>query len=182
MTRGVISRDMARSLSAMRWIALAGLPGTGKSTLARALVARLGGRVLSKDEVRAELHGGEAAYTREQDDACFREVLRRAAEGDVSPTVLDGRTFTRAETVHEVVAFAQARGIALDWVECVCAPEVARARLAADAEHPAADRGPELHDRLARGGEPFPVPRLVVRTDEGSPEELAAAVEAELEG
>jgi predicted kinase len=163
------------------WIALAGLPGTGKTTLARALAPRVGGVVLSKDEVREELFAGAVAYTPEQDDVVFREVLERAAALP-GVVLLDGRTFTRAECVHEVVAFARARGRGLRWVECVCAPEVARARLADEgAAHVAADRGPALYDRLAAEREPLPVERMVVRTDEGSAEELAARLATELD-
>ncbi len=167
----------------MLWIALAGLPGTGKSSLAGALAERIEARVLSKDELRAELHGDSVAYTREQDDACFRELLARAADRSSAVTILDGRTFTRAETVHEVVAYALANGATLVWVECVCPPEIARARLAADVAvgtHAAADRGPEMYDRLAREREAFPVQRLMLRTDEGTPEELAAQLTREL--
>jgi len=156
------------------WIALAGLPGTGKSTLARALAARLGATVLSKDLVRVELFGDRVAYTEAQDDEVFREVLERAA-GLPGLVVLDGRTFTRAATVHEVAAFAAARGRAVLWVECLCAPAVARARLVADA-HVAANRDGALYDRLASGAEPLPVAREVVRTDQGTPEELASAL------
>ena len=36
-------------------VIMAGLPGTGKSTLARALAQRLAGAVLDKDEIRAAL-------------------------------------------------------------------------------------------------------------------------------
>ena len=163
------------------WIALAGLPGTGKTTLARALAPRVGGVVLSKDEVRAELFAGAITYTPEQDDVAFREILERAAACP-GVALLDGRTFTRGQTVHEVIAFAQARGRRLRWVECVCSPEVARARLAAEVgTHPAADRGPALYDRLAAEREPLEVERLVVRTDVDDVETLATRLTRQLE-
>ena len=40
------------------WVLFAGLPGTGKSTLARALAERLGAAVLDKDRVRGALFPG----------------------------------------------------------------------------------------------------------------------------
>jgi adenylylsulfate kinase-like enzyme len=52
------------------WVLLAGLPATGKSTLARALAERLeGAAVLDKDRVRAALFPGDMVdYTTEQDE------------------------------------------------------------------------------------------------------------------
>lgn len=40
-------------------VIMAGLPGTGKTTLARELAVRVGGRVLSKDEIRHTLFSAE---------------------------------------------------------------------------------------------------------------------------
>ena len=48
------------------FIVMAGLPGTGKSTIARELEKRLHAVVLNKDAIRAELFPGDAVnYSRE---------------------------------------------------------------------------------------------------------------------
>ena len=62
------------------WVLFAGLPGTGKSTLARALAARLHAAVLDKDRVRAALFPGVLTdYSEQQDELCLRAMLEAAA-------------------------------------------------------------------------------------------------------
>jgi predicted kinase len=61
-------------------VIMAGLPGTGKSTLAQVLAARLSGRVISKDSVRHALFSeAEIEYSTEQDDFVMQVMLRTAA-------------------------------------------------------------------------------------------------------
>lgn len=58
-------------------IAMAGLPGVGKSTLARALAARLDAVVLDKDRIRASLFPpSHVDYSRDQDDFCIDVMYR----------------------------------------------------------------------------------------------------------
>lgn len=88
---------------AVRLALVGGGPGTGKTTLARALADRCAARVISTDDVRADLaERGEIAgepgtfgagrYSTENTDTVYAEVLRRAramlAEGH--SVVLDG--------------------------------------------------------------------------------------------
>jgi len=166
----------------MRLIALAGLPGTGKSTLARALAARLDAPLLDKDAVRAALfRAEELEHSAAQDDlvmACIHRVVEfLARQGRARAVVLDGRTYSRRAQVEALRALAERLGTPLALIECTAAPEVARARLAHDvahAAHPAANRTPELHERLRRAAEPIEGPKLVLATDAEPPEALLA--------
>jgi len=153
-------------------VAMAGLPGTGKSALAARLAAALGGVVVSKDEVRAALFPGAALdYSAEQDDLTMRAVFAAAAylrrTQPARPVFLDGRTFSKAHQVAALLALGDDLGELVRVIECVCPPDVARARLATDhsaGTHPAGNRTPDLHDRSRAAAEPLTVPRLTLDT------------------
>ena len=156
-------------------IALAGLPGTGKSTLARALAPVLGAPILDKDAVRAELFAAhEIDYGSEQDEACMRAIHERVVElaGHEPPAgpahvILDGRTYSRREQVQALQALAARIAAPLLLVECTCSKTLALERLARDAAgggHPAGNRGPALYRRLRASADPLPEPRLVIDT------------------
>lgn len=163
-------------------IVFAGLPGTGKSTLARAVAARLDADVLDKDCVREALFGALVDYSRQQNDlasrAMYREVEALAAHG-VEWAVLDGRTYTRRYQVEELREFALSIGIRLALVECVCADEVACSRIERDVlahSHRARNRTPDLHAELRREQEPIEGEKLVLRTDVESLEDAVELV------
>jgi predicted kinase len=171
----------------MKLVALAGLPGTGKSTLARALAAHLGAPLLDKDRVRAALFApGEIEHSRRQDDLvvdCLYRVAAFHAERGAAAVVLDGRTFSRRDQIDALRAAARRMDAEVVLIECTAAPEVARARLERDrasGAHPASDRGPELYERLRASAERIEEPTLLLCTDEASPDELAARVLARI--
>ena len=61
-------------------ILMAGLPGTGTSTVARALAKETAGCVLSKDEIRAALFApDDIEYSTAQDDFCMEIMLQAAS-------------------------------------------------------------------------------------------------------
>lgn len=134
-------------------ILMVGLPGTGKSTLSRALVERLGGFVIDKDVIRPALFGpSQIDYTVEQDDFCqdvMLEVagylLKRKPELRV---FLDGRPFSRRYQRERVVAAAAKARSPLAVIECVAREQTALGRIRRDLEsgsHLAANRTEDLY-------------------------------------
>ncbi|MBK8177706.1 MAG: ATP-binding protein [Planctomycetes bacterium] len=166
----------------MHVIAMAGLPGVGKSALAQALARRLGCAVLDKDVVREELFPGAVDHSAGQDDRAMAAIYARVEEqarGGASHAVIDGRTFTRRAHVDELRERVSRMGATLTLIECVCDPHVARDRIRRDLEagrHPARNRTPELHDELLRRAEPIEGPKLVVESTRGDPAVLAASL------
>jgi len=155
-------------------VMLAGLPGTGKSTLGRALAPRLAGVVLDKDIIRAALFPApHVEYSARQDDFCQEIMLQTAAYlfAQQSPphVLLDGRTFSRRYQRERVIGFCADQRATWAIVECVCAEQSAIVRLEramAEGSHPAANRTPELYRRVRSEWEPIDLPKLVVDTDE----------------
>ena len=153
-------------------IMMAGLPGTGKSTLSRMLAEPCSGVVLDKDAIRAALFpAAHVEYSREQDDFC-QQVMMETAEFLLSrkPDLrifLDGRPFSRRYQRRQVAATAARLHAPLATIECVCAEDIALARLRRDNEtgvHVAANRTPGLYARVKADFEPFDEPRLTVNT------------------
>lgn len=152
-------------------IIMAGLPGTGKSTLARALAARSGGIVLDKDLIRAALFPGHLEYSLEQDDFCQQIMLQVAgyllSRNPSLRVFLDGRPFSRRYQRRQVESAAARLRTPLAIIECVCGDAAALARLQSDAAagvHPAADRDAALYARVKTAFEAFEEPRLTLDT------------------
>lgn len=104
-------------------IAIGGLPGTGKSTLARALAPLLGGApgalVLRSDEIRKRQHGMEpqqrlpqSAYTEAKSTAVFKELAQLVATAaQAGHTVIADATFMDLAHRSLVEAAAQQAGV-----------------------------------------------------------------------
>ena len=154
-------------------VIMAGLPGTGKSTLARALAQRLPGTVLDKDTIRAALfQPPHVEYSLAQDDFCQEIMLQTAGylltkDGELH-VLLDGRTFSRRYQRERVIEFCSQVGAGSATLECVCAEQTAFGRLAeasAANTHLAANRTPGLYREIRKAWEPIDRPKLVIDTD-----------------
>lgn len=152
-------------------VLLAGLPGTGKSTLARELATRTGGRVVGKDEIRHALFSEtEVDYASVQDDFCLQIMLATAAyffEKDPKRFIfLDGRTFSRKYQIENVINAAGAMHQPWRILQCVCSEESARKRLEEQKPmHPAANRDFSLYRRARETFESITVAKTIVDTD-----------------
>jgi len=151
---------------------MAGLPGTGKTTLARELTLRTGGRVLSKDDIRHALFSAdEIEYSPQQDDFCLQVMLETAGfllQKDRSRIVfLDGRPFSRRYQIDNVLNAAASMRQSWRIIECICPEEVARERIekqSALGTHAAANRDCELYLKVKSRFEAITLPKTVIDT------------------
>ena len=152
-------------------ILMAGLPGTGKSTLSRELAAELGGTVIGKDEVRAALFSpADLEYSTEQDEFVMRIMLKTAGylfrKDPERRVFLDGRTFSREYQLKRATGYAEAIGQPWRILECVCHEQTARKRLESDHAHIAANRDFKLYLEVKARFEEITLPKTVIDTDQ----------------
>ena len=158
-------------------IALSGLPGTGKSYLARRLAERLPVAVLESDLLRRALFrnpshaAAESAYLFQAVHRLLEELLR-----DGIAVLLDA---TNLEEVHRerLHRSAHRAGVRLILVRVKAPPEVVAQRLEGRAQHKdpqdRSDAGWEVYQRMRRTAEPVGGTYLTVETSR----DVAPAVE-----
>ncbi|MGE0000126.1 MAG: AAA family ATPase [Acidimicrobiia bacterium] len=154
----------------VRLILVGGLPGTGKSTLARGLGEAVGAEVMRSDVVRKELAGlpadrvadarfGGGIYTAAATAATYRELLVRAERAlGLGETVVLDASWT--DEIHRDAARRLAEATASDLVElrCVAPAAVVAERITARAAAggDASDADAAIAAAMAAVADPWP--------------------------
>jgi predicted kinase len=167
-------------------VLVGGLPGVGKSTLARGLAERAGFCVVSSDRVRRELAGlpgegghpvgfEEGIYTPAWRARTYAECLRRV-EGLLfeGKRVLVDASFREENRRREFLQAARRWGVPAAFLVCVAEPEVVRRRLA-DRTDDASEADWAIHVQAARRWE-APGGRTRRFVKEGRAEDAAEAL------
>jgi len=158
-----------------------GLPGSGKTTLARQVAGALGLPLLSKDIVKERLFDVLGARDRAWSmklGAAANEILWALAGECVGGAVVETWLDPTRDDADRARAGLQATGVSPVWeLMCECPAEVAVARYAARVRHPAHLPPDEATlDRIRRAA-PFLVPLglgPVIRVDTSRPVDLAS--------
>ncbi|HET6964130.1 MAG TPA: AAA family ATPase [Acidimicrobiales bacterium] len=154
----------------IRVVLVGGLPGTGKTTLARRLGEHTGWPVLSSDALRRATAGpgpgvrtgsgyGQGIYARPCIDANYQALIRSAAERvrHGYPVILDA-SWSRSAWRGAAGSMARERSAQLVALECVAPVDVARGRILARkaAGDNLSDATPEVAVEMAGSYDPWP--------------------------
>ncbi|MDX1334009.1 MAG: ATP-binding protein [Robiginitalea sp.] len=140
-----------------------GLPGTGKTTFARALSRELGWTHLNTDIIRAEL-GKKRQYDERTKASIYQEMWHLTAkelDGNKG-VVLDG-TFYRETLRDSFRKLSSKHGVPLKWIEVCAAEEIIRDRVSQERPYSEADY--QVYKKIKKAFEPLKDPSLKVYSD-----------------
>jgi predicted kinase len=151
-----------------------GLPGTGKTTLARKLSGHLGWPHYNTDIIRAET-GKRQQYDPETKAYIYKQLLERTQKALASGTgvVLDG-TFYKEEIRAPFVVAARAAGVPLKWVEVLAGEDVVRGRVSSPRPYSEADF--RVYQKIKTQFEPLGESALKVHSDREDPDTLVERI------
>lgn len=151
-------------------IMVVGLPGTGKTTFARALAAELEAEHLNSDVLRAEL-GLRGQYSSVAKARVYGELrCRTESLLQDGKTVIVDATLYREDLRHPYAELAHLTGCAINWIELQTGEDVIRERVAQQRPYSEADLA--VYQKIKAGYEPLQDAHLRLATDDAPLETL----------
>jgi len=165
---------------------LVGLPGAGKTTLARRLAPAIGAVTLSRDDIRDAIFPEALLdYSSEQNqvgtDALLGVLGYLLARPKPAFIIVDGKPFSRRAEIATVKQIVKSSGAHLLILHCVAPEAVVEARLQRglrDQRNVRAQRHPEKAARIRAEFEPIEEPHVVIDTSQDADAVLALCLDA----
>lgn len=165
---------MSRQKTSAKLILIAGLPGSGKSTVARTFAQKYGATHFNSDQVRREL-GLWGSYRPSDKLAVYEALLDRAEEAlAVGKTVVVDSTFFKAALRRPFVELAENQGVVVKWV--LVTASVEKLRLRVSVPRPDSEADLAVLEKIQADFEPLQPPFLTIDSTDTSPEALADAI------
>jgi predicted kinase len=170
------NNDMSRDQSQL--IIISGLPGAGKTSLAKALHRQLDAIHLNTDMIRAELEK-KGRYDPQTKALIYEELRRRVAQilGHGKRVIIDA-TFYQQEFRVPFIELAGRCNAQLCWIELEAADAVIRDRVSKKRADSEADYA--VYQKIKKAYEPLTISHLLLSSGEKSVEKLVEEVMAYL--
>ena len=165
-------------------VIMAGLPGSGKSWLAKNIYKKIDAYILDRDRIRNLIFPSEEVdYSPEQNELAS-QVSYQVAEFILSRhpercIILDGRPFSKKKQIDIIRDMAIRLGHILKIIYCVAPDDIVRERLVSDKMDPRkalAGRNMDKYFRIKESFEPIIYPHLIVDTSRPRNEIIELAI------
>ena len=147
-------------------IVICGLPGTGKTTIAKALSQQVGAALFRTDAIRKEMMR-ENTYTEREKNSVYESMFAAADEKlrNGEDCVLDG-TFYKKSLINEARIVAEKNGSRFHLIECVLHEKDVKERIS-KRKKDESDADFSVYHTVKKSFEPITEKHIVVDTSKG---------------